>query len=149
MGTFCFIVGSWIAEESLDKNEYSYLLVVVMALIWPLSKMIPTIRYSSSISLIASVFLGMSGVFILPFGFQRMPQGVKEKSLTFLRKIGGATLELYLTNIYVNDLLRQLNVRFPNDQYRIKYSICFTGLGVLLAIILIKGKKRIKRLYAK
>ena len=142
------IVGSWIAEESLDKNEYSYLLVVVMALIWPLSKMIPTIRYSSSISLIASVFLGMSGVFILPFGFQRMPQGVKEKSLTFLRKMGG-TLELYLTNIYVNDLLRQLNVRFPNDQYRIKYSICFTGLGVLLAIILIEGKKRIKRLYAK
>ena len=149
MGTFCFIVGSWIAEESLDKNEYSYLLVAVMALTWPLSKMIPTIRYSSSISLIASVFLGMSGVFILPFGFQRMPQGVKEKSLTFLRKMGGATLELYLTNIYVNDLLHQLNVRFPNDQYRIKYSICFTGLGVLLAIILIEGKKRIKRLYAK
>lgn len=149
MGTFCFIVGSWIAEESLDKNEYSYLLVVVMVLIWPLSKMIPTIRYSPSISLIASVFLGMSGVFILPFGFQRMPQGVKEKSLTFLRKIGRGTLELYLTNIYVNDLLGQLNVRFPNDQYRIKYSICFTGLGVLLAIILIEGKKRIKRLYAK
>lgn len=111
--------------------------------------MIPTIRYSSSISLIASVFLGMSGVFILPFGFQRIPQEVKEKSLTFLRKIGGATLELYLTNIYVNDLLGQLNVRFPNDPYRIKYSICFTGLGVLLAIILVEGKKRIKRLYAK
>lgn len=89
MGAFCFIVGSWIAEESLEKNEYSYLLVVVMALIWPLSKLIPTIRYSSSISLIASVFLGMSGVFILPLGFQRMPQGVKEKSMTFLRKIGG------------------------------------------------------------
>lgn len=38
MGTFCFIVGSWIAEESLDKNEYSYLLVVVMVLIWPFVK---------------------------------------------------------------------------------------------------------------
>lgn len=36
-----------------------------------------------------------------------------------------------------------------NDPYRIKYSICFTGLGVLLAIILVEGKKRIKRLYAK
>ena len=47
MGTFCFIVGSWIAEESLDKNEYSYLLVAVMVLIWPLSKMIPTIRYTN------------------------------------------------------------------------------------------------------
>lgn len=79
----------WIAEESLDKNEYSYLLVVAMVLIWPLSKMNPTIRYSSSISLIASVFLGMSGVFIFPLGFQRMPQSVKEKSLSFLRIMGG------------------------------------------------------------
>lgn len=149
MGAFCFIIGSLVAEESLNLNEYSYLLVMVMAMIWPLSKLNPTIRYSSSISLIASVFLGMSGVFILPFGFQRMPHGVKEKSLTFLRKIGGATLELYLTNIYVNDLLRQLNFSFPNDQYRIKYSIFFTGLGVLLTTILIKGKKRIKHLYAK
>lgn len=149
MGTFCFIVGSLIAEKSLNLNEYSYLLVMIMTLFWPLSKMIPTIRYSSSISLIASVFLGMSGVFILPFGFQRMPHGFKEKSLKFLRKIGGATLELYLTNIYVNDLLRQLNFSFPNDQYRIKYSIFFTGLGVLLTTILIKGKKCTEHLYAK
>ena len=58
-------------------------------------------------------------------------------------------LDVVNQGIYVNDLLRQLNVRFPNDQYRIKYSICFTGLGVLLAIILIEVKKRIKRLYAK
>lgn len=78
-----------------------------------------------------------------------MPQSVKEKSLSFLRIMGGCTLELYLTNIYVNDLLSQLNFSFPNDRYRIKYSICFTGLGVLLTIILIKGKKRIKHLYAK
>ena len=38
---------------------------------------------------IASVFLGMSGVFIFPLGFQRMPQRVKEKSLSFLRIMGG------------------------------------------------------------
>lgn len=149
LGAFCFIVGSLVAEESLNLNEYSYLLVMVMAMIWPLSKLNPTIRYSSSISLIASVFLGMSGVFIFPLGFQRMPQRVKEKSLFFLRIMGEVTLELYLTNIYVNDLLSQLNFSFPNDQYRIKYSIFFTSLGVLLTIILIKGKKCIKHLYAK
>ena len=63
--------------------------------------------------------------------------------------MGEVTLELYLTNIYVNDLLSQLNFSFPNDRYRIKYSNCFTGLGVLLTIILIEGKKRIKHLYAK
>ena len=34
-------------SSSLDKNEYSYLLVVVMALIWPLSKMIPSLAWSS------------------------------------------------------------------------------------------------------
>ena len=89
MGAFCFIVGSLVAEESLNLNEYSYLLVMIMAMIWPLSKMNPAIRYSSSISLIASVFLGMSGVFIFPLGFQRMPQSVKEKSLSFLRIMGG------------------------------------------------------------
>ena len=122
---------------------------MIMAMILPLSKLNPITRYSSSISLIASVFLGMSGVFILPLGFQRMSQGIKEKSLSFLRIMGGATLELYLTNIYVNDLLSQLNFSFPNDQYRIKYSIFFTSLGVLLTIILIKGKKSIKHLYAK
>ena len=80
--------------------------------------------------------------------FRGCHRGLKKKFDIF-KENGGGTLELYLTNIYVNDLLRQLNVRFPNDQYRIKYSICFTGLGVLLAIILIEGKKRIKRLYAK
>ena len=144
LGAFCFIVGSLVAEESLNLNEYSYLLVMVMAMIWPLSKLNPTIRYSSSISLIASVFLGMSGVFIFPLGFQRMPQKVKEKSLSFLRIMGGWTLELYLTNIYVNDLLSQLNFSFPNDQYRIKYSIFFTSLGVLLTIILIIWKAKIQ-----
>ena len=149
MGVFCFIVGSLFAEVSLDENEYSYLLVIIMALIWPLSKLIPRIRYSSSISLIASVCLGMSGVFILPFAFQRIPQNIKRKSLSFLRIMGRVTLELYLTNIYVNDLLRQLNFSFSNDQYRIKYSICFTGLGMLLTIMLIEGKKRIKQLYVK
>lgn len=149
MGALCFIVGSLVAEKSLNLNKYSYLLIMIMAMIWPLSKLNPITRYSSSISLIASVFLGMSGVFILPLGFQRMSQGIKEKSLSFLRIMGGATLELYLTNIYVNDLLSQLNFSFPNDQYRIKYSIFFTTLGVLLTIILIKGKKSIKHLYAK
>ena len=150
MGAFCFIVGSLVAEKSLNLNEYSYLLIMSMAMIWPLSKLNPIIRYSSSISLIASVFLGMSGVFIFPLGFQRMPQSIKEKSLSFLRIMGGGwTLELYLTNIYVNDLLSQLYFSFPNDRYRLKYSICFTGLGVLLTIILIKGKKSIKHLYAK
>lgn len=92
LGAFCFIVGSLVAEESLNLNEYSYLLVMVMAMIWPLSKLNPTIRYSSSISLIASVFLGMSGVFIFPLGFQRMPQKVKEKSLSFLRIMGGVDI---------------------------------------------------------
>ena len=149
MGTFCFIVGSLIAEKSLNINEYSYLLVMIMVLIWPLSKLNPTIRYNPSISLVASVFLGMAGVFIFPLGFQRMPQSIKDKSLSFLRRMGGCTLELYLTNIYVNDLLRQLNFNFPNDQYRIKYSIFFTCLGVLLTTILVKGKKRINHLYAK
>ena len=89
MGAFCFIVGSLVAEKSLNLNEYSYLLIMIMAMIWPLSKLNPIIRYSSSISLIASVFLGMSGVFIFPLGFQRMPQSVKEKSLSFLRIMGG------------------------------------------------------------
>lgn len=149
MGAFCFIVGSLVAEKSLNLNKYSYLLIMIMAIIWPLSKLNPITRYSSSISLIASVFLGMSGVFIFPLGFQRMSQSVKEKSLSFLRIMWGMTLELYLTNIYVNDLLSQLNFSFPNDQYRIKYSIFFTSLGVLLTVILIKGKKRIKHLYAK
>lgn len=149
LGAFCFIVGSLAAEKSLNLNKYSYLLIMTMAMIWPLSKLNPITRYSSSISLIASVFLGMSGVFIFPLGFQRMSQSVKEKSLSFLKIMGGATLELYLTNIYVNDLLSQLNFSFPNDQYRIKYSIFFTTLGVLLTIVLIKGKKSIKHLYAK
>lgn len=145
MGTFCFIIGSLVAAESLEQNEYSYVLVTIMFLFWPLSKLIPAIRYSSSISLIASVFLGMSGVFLLPLGFQRIPQSIKGKILSILRIMGGGTLELYLTNIYVNDLLSQLNFSFPNDHHRIKYSICFTSLGVLLAIILIEGKKRIKQ----
>lgn len=92
MGAFCFIVGSLVAEKSLNLNEYSYLLIMSMAMIWPLSKLNPIIRYSSSISLIASVFLGMSGVFIFPLGFQRMPQSIKEKSLSFLRIMGGVDI---------------------------------------------------------
>lgn len=100
MGAFCFIVGSLVAEESLNLNEYSYLLIMIMAMIWPLSKLNPAIRYSSSISLIASVFLGMSGVFIFPIGFQQMPQSVKEKSKSFLRIMGGGDIGT-LSNKYL------------------------------------------------
>lgn len=34
LGAFCFIVGSLVAEKSLNLNKYSYLLIMIMAMIW-------------------------------------------------------------------------------------------------------------------
>lgn len=90
------------------------------------------------------MLLGIIGVFAWPILFEKIKL---KRCMNLLKKMGGISLELYLTNIYINALLGQIGSPFNwfgiTDSFNVGRYLFVLIFGVLTSAFI--AKYRLKR----
>lgn len=90
------------------------------------------------------MLLGIIGVFVWPSFFEKTRL---KRLMGLLKRMGRISLELYLTNIYINSLVGKIGSLIDwvgiRDLYNVGRYLCVLIFGVLISVVI--AKCRLKR----
>ena len=142
-GSIAFLIGQYCAPKIKRNQKYNMKCLLMLFMMWIFRKLLwrtaPT-----KLDVLYYMILGIIGVLIWPIFFEKIKS---RKCMNLLKRMGGISLELYLTNIYINSLFGQigspLNWLGINDPTNVgRYSLVLF-FGVLISVLI--AKYRVKR----
>lgn len=141
-GSIAFLIGQYCAPKVKNEEKYNKKLLLLFA-VWVVGKIIWK-SAPAKLDVLLYMLLGIIGVFVWPAFFEK----TRFKNLMgLLKKMGKISLELYLTNIYINSLFGKIGSPINwigiKDPYNVGRYFCVLILGVLISAII--AKCRLKR----
>lgn len=99
-GSIAFLIGQYCAPKIKNNKKYNVKCLLALFIMWIIGKLLwkdaPT-----KLDVLFYMLLGIIGVFVWPILFEKIKL---KRCMNLLKKMGGISLELYLTNIYINAL---------------------------------------------
>ena len=142
-GSIAFLIGQYCAPKIKNNQKYNMKCLLVLFIVWIIGKLLWK-NAPTKLDLLFYMILGIMGVWVWPILFEKIKP---KRCMNLLKKMGGISLELYLTNIYINSLFGQigsplnwLGITDPTNVGRYFLVLIF---GVLISAFI--AKYRIKR----
>lgn len=142
-GSIAFLIGQYCAPKIKNNQKYNVRCLLVLFVVWIVGKFIWK-NMPEKLEVIFYMFLGIIGVFAWPIVFEKIRL---QRLMNLLNKIGGISLELYLTNIYINSLFGRIGSPFNwlgiTDSFNVGryFSVLIFGLLMSVAIAEYKQKR--------
>ena len=142
-GSIAFLIGQYCAPKIKSNQKYNMMSLLILFMMWIFRKLLwktaPT-----KLDVLYYMLLGIIGVFIWPIVFEKIRS---RRCMNLLKRMGGISLELYLTNIYINSLFGQigsplnwLGITDSTNTGRYCFVLFF---GILISVFI--TKYRVKR----
>lgn len=142
-GSIAFLIGQYCAPKIKSNQKYNMKSLLILFMMWIFRKLLwktaPT-----KLDVLYYMLLGIIGVFIWPIVFEKIRL---RRCMNLLKRMGGISLELYLTNIYINSLFGQigsplnwLGITDSTNTGRYCFVLFF---GILISVVI--TKYRVKR----
>ena len=142
-GSIAFLIGQYCAPKIKSNQKYNMKSLLILFMMWIFRKLLwktaPT-----KLDVLYYMILGIIGVFIWPIIFEKIRS---RRCMNLLKRMGGISLELYLTNIYINSLFGQigsplnwLGITDSTNTGRYCFVLFF---GILISVFI--TKYRVKR----
>ncbi len=137
-GSIAFLIGQYCAPKIRNNQKYNMKCLLVLFIVWIVGKLMWN-NSPPKLDVFFYMLLGIIGVFLWPIVFEKVRS---KRFMELLKRMGGISLEIYLTNIYINSLFGQIGSPFNwfgiTDSFNVGRYFCVLILGVSASVFIEK-----------
>lgn len=141
-GSIAFLLGQYYAPKVKSNQKYNMKCLTLLFSVWLIIKLLWR-NAPAKVDVLLYMLLGVIGVFVWPIIFEEIRL---KRFIGLLGKMGNMSLELYLTNIYLNSLFGKIgspiNWLGIKDPFNAGRYVCVLLLGVLISVHIVKYRLR-------